>query len=355
MTETMDIKITRATVSKLQDTSFDNLGFGRTFSDHMFVADFKDGEWTNIEIRPYQNISMNPANATLHYGQSIFEGLKAYKNKQGEIMIFRPDANARRLRRSAERMCMPMVPEELFLDAVKTLVSVDKGWVPDGEGTSLYIRPFQFADDPFLGVRASMTYKFMVIVGPVSGYFSEPVKVKIETKYTRAAKGGVGAAKTAGNYAASLYPAKLAADEGYHQVIWTDAKSHEFIEESGAMNVMFVINDTLITPPTSDSILPGITRESALILAKDWGLNVEERPIKVEEVINAIKDGSLTEAFGIGTAATISHIATIGHDGTDYDLPALETRKISNRLLDELNKIKMGEAEDKHGWIMKVD
>ena len=206
-------------------------------------------------------------------------------------------------------MCMPAVPEELFMEAIEALISLDKDWVPGQPGTSLYIRPFQFADDPFIGVRPSETYKFMVITGPVGGYYSEPVRVKIEKHFTRAVRGGVGAAKTAGNYAASLYPAKQAQAQGYHQLVWTDGQTHEFIEESGTMNIMFVINDTLITPPTSDSILPGITRESALTLAKDWGLKVEERPIKVDEVIEAIENGSLTEAFGIGTAATVSHIA----------------------------------------------
>lgn len=354
MTETLDIKIEKTPSSKLSAIDFDNLAFGRTFSDHMFIADFKDGEWQDLRISPLQNLSISPANATLHYAQSIFEGLKAHKSPSGEILIFRPEANAERLRRSAERMCMPPVPEELFLESIRALVSLDKNWVPNKPGTSLYIRPFQFADDPFIGVRPSETYKFIVITGPVGGYYSEPVKVKIEKNFTRASKGGVGAAKTAGNYAASLYPAKQAQAQGYHQLVWTDGQTHEFIEESGTMNIMFVIDNTLITPPTSDSILPGITRESALILAKDWGLKVEERPIKVNEVIDAIKDKRLTEAFGIGTAATISHIQTIGYEGVDFQLPEIASRTISNRLLDTLTNIKMGEAEDTYGWITKI-
>ncbi len=320
----------------------------------MFVADYKNGNWINPRISPFQNLSISPANTTLHYAQSVFEGLKAHRNKQGEILIFRPDANAKRLIKSAERMCMPPVPEELFMEAVEALVSLDKDWVPNDSGTSLYIRPLQFAADPFIGVRSSETYKFMVITGPVKGYYSEPVKVKIEKNFTRAVKGGVGASKTSGNYAASLYPVRKVQEKGYHQLIWTDGLTHEFIEEAGTMNIMFIINDTLITPPISDSILAGITRESALILARDWGIHVEERAIKVDEVIGAIKDGSLTEAFGIGTAATISHIAVIGSDAIDYELPPIESRMISNRLLDSLTKIKLGEEEDRFGWIKKI-
>lgn len=354
MTETLDIHINKTSQSKLSEIDFGNLAFGKTFSDHMFVADYENGEWTNLQITPFENLSISPANATLHYAQSIFEGLKAHKNENGEILIFRPEANAQRLIKSAERMCMPPVPEELFMEAIDALVSLDKDWVPDAPGTSLYIRPFQFAMDPFIGVRPAETYKFMVLTGPVGGYYSEPVKVKIEKHFTRAVRGGVGAAKTAGNYAASLYPAKQAQAQGYHQLVWTDGQTHEFIEESGTMNIMFVINDTLVTPPTSDSILPGITRESALMLAKDWGMSVEERPIKVDEVVTSIENGSLTEAFGIGTAATISHIAVIGYEGTDYELPPVENRTISNRLLDSLTKIKLGQEEDRFGWIRKI-
>ncbi|MDE0470970.1 MAG: branched-chain amino acid aminotransferase, partial [Ekhidna sp.] len=328
--------------------------FGKDFSDHMFVADYKNGEWQNLKITPYQDFAISPASATLHYAQSIFEGLKAHKNKNGEILVFRPDANAKRLIKSAERMCIPPIPEDLFLEAIDRLLALDKEWVPDSPGTSLYIRPFLFADEVFIGVRPSETYKFMIITGPVGGYYSEPVKVKIEKHFTRASKGGVGYAKTAGNYAASLYPAQKANEQGYHQLIWTDSQNHEFIEESGTMNIMFVIDGKLITPPTSDSILPGITRESALILARDWGLKVEERPVRVDEVIKATKNNTLTEAFGIGTAATVSHIQTIGYEGEDFELPPVKTRKVSNRLLDALTKIKLGETEDPYGWIRKI-
>ncbi len=355
MTDTLDIQITETQSSKLSQIDFNKLAFGKTFSDHMFVADYENGEWKNFQIIPYQELSISPANAALHYAQSIFEGLKAHRNADGDILIFRPEENAKRLQRSAIRMCMPPVPTELFMEAIDQLIKLDQKWVPSETGTSLYIRPFQFATDPFIGVRPSETYKFIVLTGPVGGYYSEPVKVKIEKHFTRAVRGGVGAAKTAGNYAASLYPAKKAQEQGYHQLVWTDGQTHEFIEESGTMNIMFIVDGKLITPPTSDSILEGITRESALTLARDWGLDVEERPIKVTELIDAIEKGTLTEAFGIGTAATVSHIRTIGYEDMDYELPPIESRKISNRILEALTQIKMGQSEDKFGWIRKID
>lgn len=354
MIETQAINITKTEESKRPLIDFDNLSFGKTYADHMFVSDYEEGEWRNHRILPFRDLRISPANAALHYAQSIFEGLKAHRSESGEILLFRPDANAKRMARSAERLCMPPIPEELFLGAIDELVKLDQDWVPDQLGTSLYIRPLQFATDPFIGVKPSESYTFIVITGPVGNYYSEPVKVKIEKHFTRASKGGVGAAKTAGNYAASLYPAQQAQAQGYHQLIWTDGQNHEFIEEAGTMNIMFVINDTLITPPTSDSILPGITRESAIILAKEWGIKVEERPVRVDEVIEAIENDTLTEAFGIGTAATISHIKTIGYEGKDYELPPVDSRPLSKRILESLTKIKFGQAEDKYGWIRKI-
>lgn len=354
MIDTLDIRITKTQSSRLSEVDLENPVFGKSYSDHMFVADYKDGEWKDLQIVPYGDIPMSPANTTLHYGQSIFEGLKAHRSAAGEILVFRPEANAQRMIKSAERMCMPPVPEELFLEAMDAVVKLDKDWVPSAPGTSLYIRPFQFADDPYLGIRPSDTYKFMVITGPVGSYYSEPVKVKIEKHYTRAVKGGVGAAKTAGNYAASLYPAMEAQKQGYHQLIWTDGQTHEYIEESGTMNIIFVIDGTIVTPPTSDSILPGITRDSALTLARDWGIKVEERPIKVTEVVEAIEKQKLTEAFGIGTAATVSHIQNISNDGIDYELPDVASRTVSNKIMNALNGIKVGAEEDKFGWIRKI-
>lgn len=354
MTETLDINITKTSKSKLAETDLDNPQFGNVYSDHMFIADYRDGQWQDLRIVPYGDLSISPANTTLHYASTIFEGLKANRSADGEILVFRPDANARRMQKSAERMCMPPIPEELFMNGLSELIKLDSDWVPTAPNTALYIRPFQLAMDPYIGIRPSETYQFLIITGPVGAYYAEPVKVKIETKYTRAAQGGTGFAKTGGNYAAALKPAVDAQKEGFNQLIWTDAKTHEFVEESGTMNLMFVINDTLITAPTGDTILPGITRDSIIQLAKDQGMPVEERPVKVTEVINAIKDGSMQEAFGAGTAATVAQIKMIHHDGVNYDLPPVDGWTYSTAFLDTLTKIKTGVIEDPHNWIHKV-
>lgn len=354
MTETMEIKVQRTSNSKLAQTDLTNPVFGKVYSDHMFMADYVNGEWKDFRIVPYGNISISPANTTLHYSSTIFEGLKAYRSKNGEILVFRPDANAKRLIKSAERMCMPPVPEELFMHAMTELLKLDSSWVPNSPNTSLYIRPFEIAMDPYIGIRPSDTYSFMIITGPVGAYYSKPVKVKIEKHYTRAAAGGTGFAKTGGNYAAALKPAVDAAKAGYDQLIWTDAKTHEFVEESGTMNLMFVIDDTLITAPTGDTILNGITRDSILTLARDMGMKVEERPISVTEIVKAIEKGILQEAFGAGTAATVAQIQTIHNDGIDYELPAIESRKYSNQFMETLDKIKTGEIEDTHGWVYRI-
>lgn len=354
MNQTMSIDIQRIPQSRLAEVDFDNIAFGKHYSDHMFIADFADGRWSDFRIVPFEDLKMSPANATLHYGQTIFEGLKANRNAGGEALIFRPDMNARRFNRSAVRMCMPEVPEEIFLRGLRELVRLDRGWIPDKPGTSLYIRPFMFAADEYIGVKPSDTYKFMIFTCPVGSYYNKPVRVKIEKKYVRAAEGGVGAAKTAGNYAASLYPAKLALQQGYDQLIWTDSKTHSFIEEAGTMNIMLVINDVLVTPPASGTILEGITRDSILNLVRDWGVKVEERRVSVDEIMAAIYSGALKEAFGAGTAATVAHIQAIGYEGEDFELPPIEERKLSNKILKELEDIKHERAEDKFGWIVKV-
>lgn len=354
MTETMDIKITRTANSKLTQTDLENPQFGKVYADHMFIADYKNGEWGDLRIVPYGDLNISPANTTLHYASTIFEGLKANRSENGDVLVFRPEANAKRMRESAERMCMPPVPEELFMSGMRALLKLDKEWVPRAPNTALYIRPFQMAMDPYIGIRPSDTYTFIIITGPVGSYYAEPVKVKIETHYTRAAAGGTGFAKTGGNYAAALKPAVDAQKEGFHQLIWTDAKNHEYVEESGTMNLLFVINDTLVTAPTGDTILNGITRDSILRLARDMGMRVEERPIKVSEVIQSIEDGSMQEAFGAGTAATVAQIKLIHHEGIDYQLPPVEGRKYSNNFLDTLTKIKLGEIPDPHNWIMKL-
>ncbi|MGV6861508.1 MAG: branched-chain amino acid aminotransferase [Putridiphycobacter sp.] len=349
------IKISKTPNSRLETVDFDNLPFGKHFSDHMFEMDFENGKWGEPTIVPFGNLSLHPATSALHYGQSIFEGLKAQRGANGEVLVFRPDMNAKRFRESAKRMSMAEVPEDIFMQGLKTLLELDKAWVPSNDGQSLYIRPFLFATDDYVGIRPSEKYKFLIITSPVGAYYSEPVPVKIETYYTRAAEGGVGRAKAAGNYSASLYPAKLAAEEGYRQLIWTDAKTHTLIEEAGTMNVMFVINDVLITPSEDkDTILKGITKRSIVEVAQDWGVKVEEREIKVTEIIDAIKNGTLQDAFGAGTAATIAPISLIGFDGVNYELPPVEEREFSNKIKAYLNDYKKGIVEDKFNWLMKI-
>lgn len=349
-TVVFDVK--KTSHSRINEVDFNNIEFGKVYSDHMFAAEYENGEWSDFRIEPYANLSLSPANATLHYAQSVFEGLKAYKNKEGDIFIFRPEANAKRLIVSAERMCIPPIPEELFMDAVTELLKLDGAWIPTKPETSLYIRPVIFANDPYVGIRPSNTYKFLIFTGPVGAYYSEPVNVKIETHYTRAVAGGVGYAKTAGNYAASLYPAMQAQKEGFHQLIWTDGQTHQFIEEAGTMNLLFLINDTLITAPTGDSILNGITRDSVITLAKEWGVKVEEKKLSVKELIEAFDEGLVQEAFGAGTAATISKIKMIGYEGKEYQLPSVTP--LADRLFDTLDKIKTGEIEDTYGWVYKI-
>ncbi len=354
MIDQVTIPVKQAPHSRIAEVDFDNIQFGKNFADHMFIVNYANGQWQNPQVVPYANLSLSPALSSLHYGQALFEGLKAYKNEAGEILVFRPDANAQRLNASAQRLCMPELPEELFLNGLLQLLSVDRDWVPSKAGYSLYIRPVMFATDDYIGVKPSDTYTFIIFTSPVGTYYSKPVKVKVETHYTRAAPGGMGFAKAAGNYAASLYPAQLALQQGYDQLLWTDGKEHKYFEESGTMNVVFVINGKIITPSTSDSILKGITRDSVLRLARDWGISVEERPVSVEEVITAAKNGTLNEAFGVGTAATIAPIAVIAHEGTEYTLPEVATRELSNRLKQTLDDIKIGNVPDTHKWVFKV-
>lgn len=349
-----EIKIQKTANSRISEVDFDNLVFGKLMTDHAFVADYTEGKWENFRIEAYDNLVLSPATSAIHYGQSIFEGLKAYKNAQGQVLVFRGDQNAKRINASARRMCMPEFPEELFMEAMGKLLDLDRAWVPSAEGCSLYIRPFIFATDAFLGLRPSETYKFMIICSPVGKYYSRPVKVKIETEYSRAAPGGTGSAKTAGNYAASMYPARLAQQQGYDQLIWTDGKEHAFVEEAGTMNVMFLFDDTLTTASIDDTILDGITRKSVLQLAKELGVKVEERKISVKEVIEAAQNGRLKEAFGVGTAATIAPIAALGFDGKDYHLPEIGEHSLSKRLFDEMENIKRGRTADTRGWIQTI-
>lgn len=354
MVDTLKIDIERTSKSRLPQTDFENLPFGKVYTDHMFMADYRDGEWKNLRIIPYGHIPMSPATPALHYGQSIFEGMKGYASSSGDVLVFRPLDNLKRLNISADRMCMPALPEDIFMDSLTTLLDLDRKWVPKNEGSSLYIRPFMFSADEYIGIRPSIDFTFMIILCPVGAYYSTPVKVKIETHYTRAVEGGTGYAKAGGNYGGAIYPAKLAQDQGYHQLVWTDGKEHKYIEESGTMNVMFVIDNTLVTPALGDSILAGITRDSVLKIAKSWGMKVEERKISVDELVSALQKGKVTEAFGAGTAATIAHIELIGHEGKDYYLPPIEKREFANKVYNELEGMKRGSRPDPFGWITKM-
>jgi branched-chain amino acid aminotransferase len=321
----------------------------------MFVADYQNGAWGDLRIVPYGPMEIYPGNATLHYGQAIFEGMKAYKNEKGEVLVFRAEANAKRLNESATRMCMPTLPENIFIEALRQLLGVDKDWVPQEKGSSLYIRPFMFAMDNYLGVKPSESYRFMIFTSPVGAYYSKPVSVKVETNYTRATEGGTGEAKAAGNYAASLYPAQLAQKEGYDQLLWTDGKTHSQIEESGTMNVMFKIKGTLITAPTGKgTILKGITRDSVIQLAKDWGHKLEERFLTVAELQESLENGTMEEAFGVGTAATIAFIHKIHVNGKDYLLPEPAADAFSKNVLKTLDGIKYGELQDPHHWMLSI-
>lgn len=354
MVDTQKISIQRVKQSRVHEVDFANIPFGKIYTDHMFMADFRNGEWNNFRVMPYGYMPISPATPALHYGQSIFEGMKALKNAAGEALVFRPLDNWKRMNVSAERMCMPLLPEELFMESLSTMIDLDRNWIPEAEGSSLYIRPFMFSADEYIGIKASENFTFMIILCPVGAYYSTPVKVRIETHYTRAVEGGTGYAKAGGNYGGAIYPAKLAQDKGYHQLIWTDGKDHEYIEESGTMNVMFVIEDTLVTPALSDSILAGITRDSVLKLACHWGMKVEERRISVHELIDGLQKGKVKEAFGAGTAATIAHIELIGYQDKDYYLPPVAERKFANRVFAELEGIKRGTKPDPFGWIVKM-
>lgn len=340
--------------SRIDEIDFDNLAFGRSFADHMLVAEYANGAWQSVSIQPYGPLSYQPAMMSLHYGQAIFEGMKAYRSKNDEILVFRPEENFKRFNKSALRMCMPEVPKEIFLGGLKQLLELDKAWVPAKEGCSLYIRPFMFATDEYVGVSPSNSYKFIIFNCPVGSYYAKPLRVRVETKYIRAAKGGVGFSKNAGNYGGSLYPTQLANKDGYDQIIWTDAATHEFVEEAGTMNLMFVINGALVTAPTGDTILDGVTRKSVMQIAKDWGIQVEERQLSVKELVSGIKNGSVSEAFGAGTAAVIAPICTIGFEGKDYDLPERKESDFSAKVYKEINQIRLGEVEDTRNWIFKV-
>ncbi|MEO0473530.1 MAG: branched-chain amino acid aminotransferase [Bacteroidota bacterium] len=348
------IHIETVPVSRLNTVDMDNIPFGRIFSDHMFRASYRDGQWQTPEIVPYQALSLHPSMSALNYGQSVFEGMKAYRNPQGDPVLFRPKENHKRLNRSGARLCMPEIPEDLFINGLKELIRLDQNWIPDGEQGSLYIRPLYFATDEYIGVKASDSYELVIFTCPVGAYYTEPVNLLVSREFIRAAVGGTGSAKAAGNYAASLLPDKLAKAQGYHNVLWLDAKELRYIEECGTMNIAFVINGKVVLPHLTGTILPGITRNSCLQLLHDNGYEVDERQISIYEIIEAHHNGSLQEAFGMGTAATISHIARIGFNGSDLVLPPISERAVGNWLASQLSGIKQGEIEDQYDWVEKA-
>jgi branched-chain amino acid aminotransferase len=354
MTPVSEIKVTLTKTSKLPQVNFDDLPFGKVFSDHMLVADFRQGRWQSAEIVPYGPFELSPAATALHYGQSIFEGMKAFRNVRGNPVLFRPRENFVRINRSAERMVMPALPESLFLDGLRELVRVDSAWIPRKEGSSLYIRPLLFANDDYIGVRPSDAYKFVIFTCPVGPYYSEPVKLWVTRKYVRACEGGTGEAKTAGNYAASYYASKEAQEKGYHNVLWLDGKEHRYAEECGTMNIFFVIDGVAVTPPLAGTILRGVTRESAITLLREMNVKVEERRISIEEIREAHAKGKLQEAFGAGTAATISPVIQIGSEDGVVVLPSVAERKIGPALLKRLDDIRLGRAEDRYGWMEEI-
>ena len=339
---------------QLRQLDSNNFYFGKSFTNYMLEADYKDGVWTNAVIKQFEPLQLDPSSAVLHYGQSIFEGIKAYKGASGQVVIFRPQENYKRFNISAERMQMPTVPEWLFMDGMKQLIEIEKDWIPTKEDHSLYIRPFMIATDPFIGVRPSALYKFMIILGPAGPYNAEAMKILIEKNYTRATPGGVGFAKNGGNYGASLYPVVLAQQKGYDQVLWTDALEHKYVEEVGMMNVMFVIDGKVITPSLErGTVLKGVTRDSAITLLRDMGYTVEERNLSVEEIVAAHKAGKLEEVFGVGTAAVVSFISKLA-DG-DYVMDFDLTKSIVGpKLKKKLNDIRVGLEADNHGWLVKI-
>ena len=342
MVASADFNITRAETSKLQSMTLENIPFGKYFTDHMLEVDYEDGEWKTVEIKPYQPLLLSPSLAALHYGQAIFEGIKAYKNMQGEVNIFRPFENFRRFNNSAERMEMPKISEEIFIEGMKELIKLDANWIPNKPDHSLYIRPFMFSTDEMIGVRPSGKYKFMIILSPTGPYYANPMRIYVEEKYVRAVEGGVGFAKNAGNYGAAMYPTAEAKRKGYDQVLWMDAFEHKYVQECGTMNIFFIIGNKAITPDlNSGTILSGVTRESVIQLLQDSGLIVEERALSIDEIVSAYKEKNLLEVFGTGTAATISMIKELKYKDfvMNFDVEKCE---ISTAIKIRLGAIKEG-------------
>jgi branched-chain amino acid aminotransferase len=345
----IDIKISKVSESKIQSVDFDNLIFGKVFTDHMFVCDFVNGAWQTPEIKPYQPLTIDPSARVFHYGQAVFEGMKAFKDADDQIWLFRPEDNFNRINKSSHRMAIPEFPKEYFFEGLTQLLRMESDWIQKGKGNSLYIRPFVIATEPAISASPSNSYKFMIICSPAQSYYAGEVKVLFAEQFSRAADGGVGYAKAAGNYGAQFYPTSLAHKKGYQQIIWTDASTHEYLEEAGTMNIFFRVGDTLLTAPTSDRILDGITRKSVIQLAEDNGITVEVRRVSVAEIKEAAKNGSLKEIFGAGTAAVINPISGFEHADEIFELPKLEN-SYASFFKEKLMNIQYNLSEDPHGW-----
>ena len=354
MVAVADFNITKIERSKLNDINLENIPFGKYMTDYMLEVDYENGKWQTPEIKPYQPMLMSPSLAAIHYGQSIFEGVKAYKNADGEPYIFRPLDNFKRFNKSAERMQMPTIPEEIFIEGIKQLVKLDSKWIPAKEDHSLYIRPFMFSTDETIGVKPSETYKFMIILSPTGPYYSTPMRIYVEEHFVRAVPGGIGFAKAAGNYGGSMFPTAQAKLKGYDQVLWTDAVEHKYVQECGTMNVVFIIGNTAVTPDLSTgTILDGVTRDSVIVLLKEMGLTVEERALNIDEVMKAHRAGTLKEVFGTGTAATISLIKELRYK--DYFMEFdVDSWTVAPTVKKMLNDIRYGVAPDNKGWMMKL-
>lgn len=354
-----EISILKAEKSRIDGINWNNLGFGVYFSDHVYVSDYKDGKWDEGKIIPYGPMEFEPTLCTLHYGQSIFEGLKAFRSAKGGINIFRPDMNGKRLNHSAAKVCIPDFDLDQFIEALKVLVKLDEKFIPTERGCSLYIRPVVFGSGQFLGVHASSTYRHVIITSPVASYYPEglnPVKILVESEHVRAVRGGLGSAKTAANYAASLYAGTVAKKNGFAQVLWLDGVTRHFVDEVGAMNIMFVIDNEIITPALDQgSILAGVTRDSVLTLARDWGMKVSERAVTIDEILEAYNNGKLNEAFGTGTAAVISPVGVLRYKDQDMVLNNQQIGPVAQRLYDTITGIQYGEVEDKFGWNIHID
>lgn len=347
------IDIQRASQSKISETNFDNLVFGQVFSDHMMECDYKNGEWQAPVIKPYGPLMLEPSARVFHYGQAVFEGMKAYKDSEDKIWLFRPDQNFERINRSSKRLAIPEFPKEYFFNALEELLKIDKDWIKKGFGNSLYLRPFVIATEAGVSASAAKEYKFMIICSPAQAYYSGEVRVKFSEKYSRAADGGVGFAKAAGNYGAQFYPTNLAKEEGFQQIIWTDANTHDYLEEAGTMNIFFRIGDKLVTAPTNDRILDGVTRKCVLTLAEEFDIETEVRRVSVQEILEAAEKGELKEMFGSGTATVINPISGFGYKDQKFELPKMED-SYARFFKDKLMKIQYNEAEDKFGWRYEV-